>query len=193
MAEAKGANPAAARWTARGVLKLAAIVAVTLPLIPAQAALAAVGPRYGGLIPPLFHRFLCRVLGVRVRVHGAPPPKGASALIAANHVSWLDIPVVTSQGHASFVAKSEIAGWPGVGILARLQRTIFIDRSRRTHTGEVAGAMGERIGRGERIVLFPEGTTGDGTRVLPFRSSLFGAVKEALGDGEDEEGSWSSP
>lgn len=171
-----------ARWTLGGALRVAAVMSVTVPLMPVQALLVAVRPSLGGFLPPIYHRLVCRILGIRVTVHGRPPPPGVSALIASNHVSWLDIPVIGSQASLSFVAKAEIAGWPGIGALARLQRTIFIDRTRRAHTGEVAGAMGERIGAGERLVLFAEGTTGDGSRILPFRSSLFGALREALGE-----------
>lgn len=179
--------PSGPRWTLKGVLKVSLIAAAALPLAPLQALLIRFRPALGGWAPIIYHRLVCRVLGVRVRVHGSPPVKGASALIAANHVSWLDIPVIGAQAPVSFVAKSEIAGWPGVSFLARLQRTIFIDRNRRAATGEVAGLMGERIGRGESLVLFAEGTTGDGSRILPFRSSLFGAVKEALGEADGGE------
>lgn len=175
-----------ARWTAAGIAKIAMIFVITVPLLPLQALLLRIRPELSRNLPPLYHRVLCRILGVRVKVHGVPPAKGTSALICANHVSWLDIPVISSQTPVSFVAKSEIAGWPGIGLLARLQRTIFIDRTRKAATISVAGAMGERISGGDRVVLFPEGTTGDGSRILPFRSSLFGAVKEAIG-GDDRE------
>jgi 1-acyl-sn-glycerol-3-phosphate acyltransferase len=168
------ASPPRPRWTARAALKVAAIAALTLPALPLQMAICRLRPVRAGALPHWYHRQVCRVLGVRKRV-------------VANHVSWLDIPVIGAQAPLSFVAKSEIAGWPGVSLLARLQRTIFIDRTRRAATADIAGEMGERLNGGERVVLFAEGTTGDGTRILPFRSSLLGAVKEALGpDGDGE-------
>jgi 1-acyl-sn-glycerol-3-phosphate acyltransferase len=97
-------------------------------------------------------------------------------------VSWLDIPVVGSLHPLSFIAKSEIDGWPVVGTFARLQRTVFIDRARRKATAEVSDAVAHRLKKGEAIVLFAEGTTGDGNRLLPFRSSLVGAAQAALAD-----------
>ena len=82
----------------------------------------------------------------------------------------------------SFVAKAEVASWPVLGTLARLQRTIFIDRTRRQHTGVVAErSRPARRRNGEVVVLFAEGTTGDGNRVLPFRSALLGAAERGRG------------
>ena len=134
-----------------------------------------------GLMPVVFHRAFLALFGVRVIERGTPPEAGA--LILSNHVSWLDIPVVGSRLALSFVAKSEVAGWPVVGWLARLQRTVFIDRARRTHTATVNSALAERLAAGDRVVLFAEGTTGDGNRVLPFRASLVGAARAALTEG----------
>lgn len=120
-------------------------------------------------------------LGVRTRVRGAPPPAGTGALIVANHVSWLDIGVIGAERELAFVAKSEVGEWPVVGFLANLQRTLYIDRQRRSATAGMAATMGARIANGEEVVLFAEGTTGDGTRILPFRSSLLGAAHQAMG------------
>lgn len=128
-----------------------------------------------------FHRLFLRLFGVRVRVEGSPPPPGRPTLILANHVSWLDIPVMASLIPMSFIAKSEIASWPLAGHLARVQRCIFVDRGRRGATAEVNALVGRRLARGDAIALFPEGTTGDGVRLLPFRSSLVGAARAALG------------
>ncbi|MCJ2137946.1 1-acyl-sn-glycerol-3-phosphate acyltransferase [Methylobacterium sp. J-026] len=143
--------------------------------------------RRATLAPLLFHRVFLRLFGVRVTQTGMPPAPGEAALILANHVSWLDIIVIGALRPLSFVAKSEIAGWPVIGILAGLQRTIFIDRQRRGATASVSAAMGHRLAEGELVVLFAEGTTGDGTRLLPFRSSLVGAARTAL-QGEAERG-----
>jgi 1-acyl-sn-glycerol-3-phosphate acyltransferase len=180
-----GPATAPARLTVKGAARAAAIGLAVLPLLPLQA--LAIRTGRGRRIPPLFHRWVCRALSVRVTVEGTPPARGERALIVANHVSWLDIPVVGSTGPLAFIAKSEIAGWPGIGLFARLQRTIFLDRSRRAATADIAAATGERLGQGERIVLFAEGTTGDGSRIMPFRSSLLGAVRQALGNDADGE------
>jgi 1-acyl-sn-glycerol-3-phosphate acyltransferase len=103
-------------------------------------------------------------------------------LILSNHVSWLDICVVSALAPVVFVAKSEVAGWPVFGWLAKLQRTIFIDRKARHRTGAATREIAGRMLGGDAVVLFAEGTSSDGTRVLPFRSSLVGAVHHALGN-----------
>ena len=141
--------------------------------------------RPSGWAPVLFHRLALRLFSVRVTQSGTPPAPGTPALVLANHVSWLDIAALGSLRPLSFVAKSEIAGWPVIGWFAVLQQTVFIDRARRGATAEVNRTLGSRLAAGELIVLFAEGTTGDGTRLLPFRSSLVGAARNAI---EAEEG-----
>ena len=165
-------------------LRLSALALSTLVLLPAQLLVMRFVPLRGAAIPRLFHRLTCRCLGVRRHVRGTPPPAGGGGLIVANHVSWLDISVLGAERPVCFVAKSEVAGWPVIGFLSRLQRTVFIDRSRRAATADVAAQMGARLSAGEAVVLFAEGTTGDGTRILPLRSSLLGAAHEALGKSE---------
>jgi 1-acyl-sn-glycerol-3-phosphate acyltransferase len=91
--------------------------------------------------------------------------------------------VLGSVMPVSFVAKSEVASWPVLGTLARLQRSIFIDRTKRAQIGAATEAIARRIGSGDVMVLFAEGTTGDGNRVLPFRSALIGAAGAAAGAG----------
>ncbi|MBP1183198.1 lysophospholipid acyltransferase family protein [Methylobacterium sp. PvR107] len=136
--------------------------------------------RRATLAPILFHRIFLRLFSVRVMQSGSPPAPGEAALVLANHVSWLDIAAIGSLRPLSFVAKSEIAGWPVISALAALQRTIYIDRQRRGATAAVSAAMGHRLAEGELVVLFAEGTTSDGTRLLPFRSALVGAARAAL-------------
>ncbi len=168
-----------------GLARLTVLAGVTLVLLPAQLLASRIGR--GSAIPRLFHRLTCRLLGVRRIVRGTPPSPGTGGLIVANHVSWLDISVIGAERPLSFVAKSEVAAWPVIGQLAKLQRTVFIDRARRAHTADVAAEMGARLQAGEAVVLFAEGTTGDGTRILPMRSSLLGAAHEALAGGSDGE------
>jgi len=157
-------------------------------LVFSAAFILAVGPhalsmrRDGPLarrLPVGLHRLFLRLFGLRVAVRGSPP-QGGPALVLANHVSWLDIPVLASLQPLSFVAKSEVAGWPVIGLFARLQRCVFLDRARRRATVQANAAIARRLARGEVIVLFPEGTSSDGNRVLPFRSSLVGAARAAL-------------
>lgn len=170
------------------VLRLFVLALGTLALLPGQLVALQLGPRRGKRLPMVFHRLVCRCLGVRRTVRGAPPPRGESGLIVANHVSWLDISVIGAERPLCFVAKAEVAGWPVIGFLAKLQRTLFIDRTRRSATAGMTAEMGKRLADGQSVVLFAEGTTGDGTRILPLRSALLGAVHEALGlngDGGD--------
>jgi lyso-ornithine lipid O-acyltransferase len=131
------------------------------------------------VVPMWFHRALLAIFNVRVIEQGTPPTD-APTIVLSNHVSWLDIPVIGSLHPLSFIAKSEVEGWPVVGLFAKLQRTVFIDRQRRKATAEVNDALAHRLVKGEAIVLFAEGTTSDGNRLLPFRSSLVGAAQTAL-------------
>jgi lyso-ornithine lipid O-acyltransferase len=130
-------------------------------------------------LPVWFHRIILTLFNVRVVERGTPP-SDAPTIVVSNHVSWLDIPVIGSLHPLSFIAKSEVEGWPVIGLFARLQRSVFIDRQRRKATVEVNDALAHRLVKGEALVLFAEGTTSDGNRLLPFRSSLVGAAQTAL-------------
>jgi 1-acyl-sn-glycerol-3-phosphate acyltransferase len=156
-----------------------AIGLITAALIPLQWLSLRFGWRTQRSIPVAYHRMLCRLLGVRAHVVGAPAP-AARLLIAANHVSWLDISVLIALAPVVFVAKSEVATWPLFGLLARLNRSVFVERARRHKTADVNRAIAARMAAGDPVVLFAEGTSSDGNRVLPFRSSLIGAVHAAL-------------
>lgn len=166
------------RSPTRAVARGAAFAALTLPLMPVQWLLLKTNRRYARKFPNWYHRQVCRIAGVRLRIEGEVV-KDRPVLLAANHVTWFDIMVLSAVAPVSFVAKKEVAGWPFAGTLARLQRTVFVDRQRRTTVGETAGEIADRLRQGDAIVLFAEGTTSDGNRVLPFRSSLFAATKPA--------------
>jgi 1-acyl-sn-glycerol-3-phosphate acyltransferase len=131
------------------------------------------------MIPVLYHHILCRLIGVRTREVGTRT-QAPRLLIAANHVSWLDISVLIARAPVVFVAKSEVATWPLFGLLARLNRSVFVERARRQKTGDVNREIAARMAAGDPVVLFAEGTSNDGNRVLPFRSSLIGALHAAL-------------
>ncbi|HSI41589.1 MAG TPA: lysophospholipid acyltransferase family protein [Xanthobacteraceae bacterium] len=163
-------------------LVLPAIVLLTLLSLPVQALAVALRRPARHRIPMLYHRALLVLIGVRVRRVGALSA-ARPLLLVCNHVSWLDIVVLGAQAPLAFVAKSEVGGWPGIGLLARLAGTVFVDRSRRTATGAANRAIAERLRAGMPVVLFAEGTSGDGTRVLPFRSALLGAAQQALVEG----------
>jgi lyso-ornithine lipid O-acyltransferase len=158
-----------------------AFLALTLVLLPFQLIGIAFDLRLQRSIPHLYHRVLCALIGVRIREVGARST-ASPALILCNHVSWLDICVITALAPVVFVAKSEVAAWPVFGWLAKLQRTIFINRQARHQTGAATKEIAGRLLGGDAVVLFAEGTSSDGVRVLPFRSSLVGAVHHALGN-----------
>lgn len=147
-------------------------------LVPAQLILGRFRPPIQLRLPRLFHRAVLRGLGVRVEMRGRPAHDGG-VLYVANHLSWLDIPVLGSCLLGHFVAKSEVAEMGLVGRFADLQRTIYVDRNRRRSTGEQRNAVADRLTAGANVILFPEGTTGDGVATLPFNSSLFASVDSA--------------
>ncbi|WP_373504976.1 lysophospholipid acyltransferase family protein [Aestuariivirga sp.] len=159
----------------RPALLLAAFAGFTLPLMPLQQIFVWAWPRMARHFPMYYHRLVCRILGIRLKIIGKPPESGP-LLIASNHVSWLDIMVLSAVAPLSFVAKREVNTWPFFGSLARLQRTVFVDRDRRHATGNSRDEMQERLKQGDILVLFPEGTSNNGVEVLPFKSSFFGAA-----------------
>lgn len=120
--------------------------------------------------------FVCRnalrIIGLRLIVEGRLF-SGAGAVVA-NHSSWLDIFVLNAVKRVYFVSKSEVAGWPGIGWLARATGTVFIERNR-ARAADQAHVFRARLGAGHRLLFFPEGTSSDGQRVLPFKTTLFAA------------------
>jgi len=127
-------------------------------------------------VTPWVTRTVCRqalgILGLKVQTHGTPM-RHAGAMVA-NHASWLDIFVLNSVSNLYFVSKSEVAGWPGIGLLAKITGTVFIARDRR-HARAQTELFKERLSAGHKLVFFPEGTSTDGMRVLSFKTTLFEA------------------
>ncbi len=124
-----------------------------------------------------FYRGALRILGIRIRVFNDFSPR-RPLFVVANHVSYLDVFVLGSLIPAVFVSKQEVRDWPVVGWIAWLQHTIFIAR-RRTRAGDELTPLGEALENGFNVIMFPEGTSTDGTAVLPFKSALFEAPKRA--------------
>lgn len=122
-------------------------------------------------------RMVLAALGIRYRVEGTPPT--GSTLIAANHLSYLDIVIFSAALPAAFVAKHDIGSWPGFGQLARMGGAIFVDRISRVSAWETAEEMTQRLAARVPVVLFPEGTSTDGSDVLRFHSTLFAPAVEA--------------
>jgi len=121
-------------------------------------------------------RFFGRIVrgfGLEVIVEGKPVNR---AMFVTNHISWADVPVLATILDADFVAKSDIERWPVIGRLARRYGPVFVARERRSGSHGQAHAIRARLGAGRSVILCPEGTTSDGTSILPFRTSLFAAA-----------------
>jgi lyso-ornithine lipid O-acyltransferase len=167
--------------TRLGVAGRVAVQAAAFALLaPVQWLALRTGSGLARTIPVWFHRLFLWLFGVRVIVRGQAPRAGTPTLVLANHVSWLDIAVMSSLRPLSFIAKQEVATWPVFGTFARMQRCVFLDRTRKTATAAVNETVAKRLAAGDAMVLFPEGTTGDGNKVLPFRSALVGAARAAV-------------
>ncbi len=150
-----------------------------------QALLLVVPGRAKVVFARVYWAMFARLIGLQVRVVGVPAAKGRGrrVIYAANHCSWLDIPVLGGRLEACFVSKDEIARWPGVSLVARLGRTVFVTRQRGA-TGRERDAMRSRLAAGDDLLLFPEGTSSDGGRVLPFRSAFFSVAETDKAGGE---------
>lgn len=158
----------------RAFCRLAAYLSLTFALIPVQAIFLALNSRRAKTLPTAFHRLCCRILGLKLEIRGQRVSHGPT-LYVANHTSYLDITVLGAATQGSFVSKAEVREWPLFGLLARLQRSVFVDRRAReagAHRDEIA----RRLEGGDDLILFPEGTSSHGNGTLPFKSALFSAA-----------------
>lgn len=121
-----------------------------------------------------WYRRLCRILGLRLTVTGGLTP---GILLVANHISWLDIPVLGAQGDIAFLSKAEIRAWPLIGWMAEVLGTLFIHRGA-NQARDIADQIATRARAGQVVVIFPEATTADGTQLRPFHPRLFAAAQE---------------
>jgi 1-acyl-sn-glycerol-3-phosphate acyltransferase len=167
--------------TLRAAAITAVFVTVSLLLMPVQWLAVKLRAGWRRTLPHAYHRFICRLMGVRITVLGTPVVGGV--LLAANHSGWLDIPILSAVAPVSFVAKQEVNAWPFFGTLARLQRTVFIRRER-SKALEARDNIRQRLTDGDALVIFPEGTSGDGNRVLRFKSALLSAAELEVGEGD---------
>ncbi|HVJ55100.1 MAG TPA: lysophospholipid acyltransferase family protein [Aliidongia sp.] len=157
-------------------VRLGAYLLFTLFAMPVQAIALLCGLRGFTVGFPLFyHRTVVRILGFRLNVRGRLST-AQPTLFVTNHSSYLDIEMFGAVIPGSFVAKSEVKGWPLFGWLARLQRTVFVDRRVRS-SAEQRDSLAARLQSGDNVILFPEGTSNDGTRLRPFKSALFSAAE----------------
>ncbi len=160
------------RWARRVVLALL----WTVPCAAIQAVLLRLPGRGKKWLARIYWAGICRVLGVERRVIGQVVSTGRPILFACNHTSWLDVPTLGGTLEACFVAKAEVGTWPVVRTIARLGRTVFVSRRAR-ETGRERDSMRARLLGGDNLILFPEGTSSDGARILPFRSPFFAVVE----------------
>lgn len=152
----------------------------TVSLIPVQLFVLTFLSKYRYVIPQLYHSGLCRLLRVRLVIHGTPSQEKPTLFIL-NHISWMDIPIVGKAIKGSFVAKNEVAKYPLVGRLSKLQQTIFIARTRpsvKNHKDD----MQKHLEQGDNIFLFPEGTSSNGIIIQHFKSAYFALAEKHIGD-----------
>lgn len=164
-------------------VRLLTIVLVLLGCVLAAGAIRLLGRSAAPLAPALarlFCRMVLALLRVRVVIAAEAPTPRASRLLVANHVSWIDVLVLGSREPLCFLAKREVGAWPIVGPLARMGGTVFVDRARRRALPQVNRALAERLGEGRSVLLFPEGTTYDGTRRGRFLTSHLACLRDRL-------------
>ncbi|TIN34488.1 MAG: 1-acyl-sn-glycerol-3-phosphate acyltransferase [Mesorhizobium sp.] len=166
-------------------LALGLVVAGSLILVPLQILSMKTGLWRETFILKIWHRLIIRALGMRIHVKGTLSNR-RPLLVASNHVSWTDIMVLGSMADVTFIARADMAGWPLIGMLSKLQRTVFIERERKRSSGDQASEIASRMAKGDAMVLFAEGSTSDGNMILPFKSTLFGAASMAISEGAAE-------
>ena len=159
-------------------LRLIIFLLLTLALLPFQFIIVFFIKNYTYIIPYFYHIICLRIFGIKIKTFGKVSINSPILLIS-NHASYLDIIILGSLFKTSFIAKKEISKWPLLGILAKLQNTIFIDRrvsSLKNQENQIIKHLNEK----KNLVIFPEGTSSDGNRVLPFKSSLFDIFEKNL-------------
>ena len=159
-------------------LRLIIFLLLTLALLPFQFIIVFFIKNYAYIIPYFYHKICLRIFGIKIKTFGKVSINFPILLIS-NHASYLDIIILGSLFKTSFIAKKEISKWPLLCILAKLQNTIFIDRrvsSLKNQENQIIKHLNEK----KNLVIFPEGTSSDGNRVLPFKSSLFNIFEKNL-------------
>jgi 1-acyl-sn-glycerol-3-phosphate acyltransferase len=171
----------AAVWLrkARAFDRAILIIGWTLVAMAIQALLLLLPGRGKVVFARFYWATFARLIGLRIRLVGTRVTQthpGRPVVFVANHTSWLDIAVIGGRLETCFVSKDAVQDWPGINLVAKLGRTAYVTRQRAT-TGRESDVLRQRLDQGDNIVLFPEGTTDDGTRVLPFRSSFLSVAE----------------
>jgi 1-acyl-sn-glycerol-3-phosphate acyltransferase len=167
-----------ARSSLAGIFRAIEFFTLIAVLLPFQVYYALVKPNERFRISQICHRGIIKLLGFRLRIHGTIADTKIPIFFVANHTSYLDIPVLGALLPAAFVAKSDVAHWPLIGFLAKMQNTVFIER-RSSQINTQRNHLRERLAAGQNLIVFPEGTSSDGHGVLSFKSALFSVVEEA--------------
>jgi 1-acyl-sn-glycerol-3-phosphate acyltransferase len=160
-----------------GLIRSIAYITLTFTLMPIQRLGLALNLWYANDLPRWYHGWSCRIFGFNIIVRGKPSPTHPT-LFVSNHSSYFDVLVLGSLFPCSFIAKADMIEWPLIGQLAKLQRSIFVDR-KPANVGEHSEEISERLKAGDSLVLFAEGTTSDGNRILSFKSSLLSVAEQA--------------
>ena len=166
----------------RSLCRIVLYLGWTLLMLPLQAVAMSLGLPQARAIPRYYHRICGAIIGLKLEVRGAMAGDGP-ILFISNHTSYIDISVLGAVIRGSFVAKAEVRSWPFFGTLARLQRTVFVERRAPRQAAAQRDMIAGRLAGGDNLILFPEGTSNDGNRILPFKSTLF-SVAQAEIDGQ---------
>lgn len=155
------------------VIKLLGFALWTLVLVPPQWLIVTFHKgRFAYILPWLWHKGACAIFGIKIETSGKPYT-GSQVIYVSNHLSYLDIPLLGSIiQQASFVSKNDVRNWPVWGFLSKLQQTAFISRARKD-TKKEAGSLDGMLEAGKNLIIFPEGTSTNGSAVKDFKSSLF--------------------
>ncbi|MDE1939070.1 MAG: 1-acyl-sn-glycerol-3-phosphate acyltransferase [Alphaproteobacteria bacterium] len=164
----------------RAIVVLVIFLILTLASMPWQFLAVRFKLQQRRTFPNRFHKLLCRLFDIRVTVIGKPI-QDRGVLMVANHTSYLDILILSATARVSFIGRRDVSTWPLFGTLTRLQETVYVDREKRARTGEARDIIRDRLHDGDALVLFPEGTSTDGNRVVAFKSALMGATEAEVG------------
>ena len=160
----------------RGTIRAVVFFLWTLLLVPPYLLLFVLGKMVRRPFVKLWHTGVCFIIGMKVTRYGTPS-KSQNLLLAGNHISYLDIPILASLFDITFVAKADVADWPLFGFLAKIAQTAFIER-KPSKARQQTIDLQKRIQKSEKLMIFPEGTSSEGEKVLDFKSSLFEMVME---------------
>ncbi|CAK7192901.1 hypothetical protein COMNV_01111 [Commensalibacter sp. Nvir] len=168
----------------RAIRKIASILAWTIMAMPVQIVLLKLPGKGKKTFVCFFWRNVCRLLGVKLTFYGTilstcsqqSTLQNRPVLYVVNHTSWLDIPTIGGLATGCFVAKEEVGTWPLISILCKLGRVIFVSRQKKS-TAKEHLIMTQRLQNGDSLILFPEGTSSNGSHLLPFMSSFFVLAK----------------